>query len=66
MSHTDPHLIAEAVRTACLHAAREAHEQASISGLCGEGAWEAALGAIQTLDLDALLSDLTASSPPPR
>ncbi len=46
---------AEAVRMACLEAAITAYEQASISGLCGEGAWEVARGAIQTLDLKRLI-----------
>lgn len=48
---------AEAVRTACLEAAINAYEQASISGLCGEGAWEVARGAIQTLDLKRLIEE---------
>ncbi|HEV7165858.1 MAG TPA: acetyltransferase [Gammaproteobacteria bacterium] len=46
--------LAEAVRAACLKAAREAYEQAAMSGLCHEGAVEASLGAIQMLDLAAL------------
>ncbi|OGI40100.1 MAG: hypothetical protein A2140_01620 [Candidatus Muproteobacteria bacterium RBG_16_62_13] len=49
--------LAEAVRAACLEAASKAYEQASISGLCGEGAWEAARGAIQALDLGRLLKE---------
>lgn len=47
--------IAEAVRAACFQAAQEAYEQASISGLCHEGALEAALGAIRSLDTEPLL-----------
>ena len=43
--------VAEAVRAACIRAAQEAFEQASMSGLCCEGAWEVAVGAMQTLDL---------------
>jgi hypothetical protein len=50
--------LAEAVRTACVHAALEAHEDAGVRGLCQEGRWEAAVGAIQSLDLDRLLADL--------
>ena len=47
--------LAERVRAACLRAAAEAHERAAISGLCGEGAWGAAIGAIQMLDLAPLV-----------
>lgn len=48
--------LAEAVRTACLKAAKEGYEQASASGLCHEGAVEASLGAVSMLDLKALLA----------
>lgn len=46
--------LAEAVRQACLDAAREGFESASLSGLCHEGAVEAALDAIRALDLEKL------------
>jgi len=49
---------AEAVRDACVRVWREAFEQASLSGLCAEGAAEAALGAVRSLDLATV-------SPPP-
>lgn len=45
----------EIVRAACLHAARRAYDEAMQSGLCAEGALEAALGAIEMLDLDEIL-----------
>lgn len=45
---------AEAVRAACIQAAVEGYENASISGLCAEGAFEAAISAIRMLDLSAL------------
>lgn len=48
--------IAEAVRQACLEAAREAYEQAALAGLCHEGAVEASLDAIRALKLDDLLA----------
>lgn len=48
--------LAEAVRSACLEAARKAYEDAGMSGLCAEGRWELALQAIRELDLEALLS----------
>ena len=47
--------LVEAVRQACLEAARESFESASLSGLCHEGAVEAALDAIRALDLDKIL-----------
>jgi hypothetical protein len=43
--------VAAAVRAACLRAAQDAYEQAASDGLCHEGAWEAALDAIRSLDL---------------
>lgn len=45
------HELMEAVRRACIQAALAAYEDAGISGLCAEGRWEAAVGAIQSLDL---------------
>lgn len=48
------HELAEAVREACIRAAIDGYERASISGLCGEGAFEAAVSAIRMVDLDAL------------
>lgn len=44
--------LAEDVRAACLAAMREAYDQAAMSGLCCEGAFECAVGAIETLDLE--------------
>ena len=55
----DRRRIALAVREACVRAAQEGFEQAAISGLCGEGALEAALGAVRMLDVDAVLAALT-------
>ncbi|HRO58094.1 MAG TPA: hypothetical protein PK177_02840, partial [Burkholderiaceae bacterium] len=39
-----------AIRDACVDAALEAWESAGISGLCAEGRWEVAIGAIRSLD----------------
>lgn len=50
--------LARAVREACLQAALQAHEDAGISGLCHEGRWEIAVGAIRDLDLDAVLAEV--------
>ena len=46
---------AEMVREACLKAARDAYENAGISGLCEEGRWECAVAAIRSLDLQAII-----------
>lgn len=50
--------LAEAVRQACLEAAKQGYEEAAQSGVCHEGAVEAALGAIKMVDLKALLAEL--------
>lgn len=47
-------ILAEAVRAACLDAARLAYEDAGIRGLCAEGRWEAALAAIRHVDLSGI------------
>lgn len=49
--------IARIVQQACIQAASDAYENAAISGLCGEGALEAAIGAIRMLDLETVLDD---------
>lgn len=48
--------VAEAVRQACLDAARAGYEQAALAGLCHEGGMEASLDAIRALKLDELLT----------
>jgi len=47
--------LAEKVKEACIEAAKEGFQDASISGLCTEGAMEAAVGAIQKLDIQKIL-----------
>ena len=54
---TDPLIVAEAVRKACIDAALAAYEDAGISGLCAEGRWEAAVSAMQSFDLRGLAVD---------
>jgi hypothetical protein len=49
---------AEAVRRACIEAAEHAYEDAGMRGLCPEGRWEAALGAMRALDLGAVIDAL--------
>lgn len=47
---------AEKIRDACIKAAKEGFMDASISGLCTEGAMEAAISSIEMLDLEKILS----------
>jgi len=54
--------LAEAVRQACLNAAREGYENAGISGLCEEGRWECAVDAIRALDIEAVIAKLPEES----
>lgn len=48
-------LLAERIRQACLKAAKEGFREASMSGLCSEGAIEAAVGAIQSVDVEKIV-----------
>ncbi len=47
--------IAERVRRACLQAAQDSFREASLSGLCLEGAVEAAVGSIQSIKLEEIV-----------
>jgi hypothetical protein len=49
--------LAKRLRDACLAAVIEAYEDAGLQGLCAEGRWEAAVGALRTLDLTALVRE---------
>jgi hypothetical protein len=51
---SDAQALAERVRAACIEAALQAYEDAGLQGLCAEGRWEVAVGAMRTLDLQAL------------
>ena len=48
-------LLAVEVRNACIEAAREGFMDASMSGLCTEGTMEAAISAIQKLDIEKIV-----------
>lgn len=50
--------LAETVRAACIQAALDGYENASISGLCHEGAWECAVDAIRSLNIKAILEQM--------
>jgi hypothetical protein len=58
MTQEEDKRLAEAVREACLKAAREGYEQAAMSGLCHEGAVEASLDAVLMLDIAALVEQV--------
>ncbi|MCB9135865.1 MAG: acetyltransferase [Anaerolineales bacterium] len=51
----------EAVRQACVQAAQAAYEDARMSGLCHESAWECAVDAIRALDLNRVVDLHTAT-----
>ena len=51
----EQHRLAEAVRAACIRAALAGYEDAGMSGLCHEGAWERAIDAIRELKLEAII-----------
>lgn len=57
MSDSRSRRIAERVRTACIRTALEGYEAAAISGLCKDGAWEAAVDAMRMLDVAALAAE---------
>lgn len=48
--------LAKEVRETCLEAAKDGFREASMSGLCSEGAIEAAVGSIQSVDLNKVIS----------
>lgn len=47
--------VAEAVLKECRRTLLENYESGGISGLCEEGRWELAVGAVQTLDLKTII-----------
>ena len=59
------HAAAEAARQACIAAALAAYEDAGVLGLCAEGRWEAAISAMQSLELRNIAADRTGPSTTP-
>ena len=49
--------LSEKIRKACIQASREGYHEASMSGLCSEGAMEAGISAIQSLNIQTIISD---------
>ena len=56
-THINLDNFAKRIRDACLEAVLQEYEDAGVQGLCAEGRWEAAVGALQTLDLAPLLRE---------
>ncbi len=65
---TEPHKLAETIRAACIQAALDGYEDARMRGLCHEGAWECAIDAIRSLNINAILEQMAADlmDGPPR
>lgn len=57
MTNEEQYQLAEKVKEACIEAAKEGFQDASISGLCTEGAMEAAVSSIQKLDMQKILDE---------
>lgn len=55
--------LAEAVRETCVRAALDGYEQAGMSGLCGEGRWEMAVDAMQSMKLDDVVQAIAQQLP---
>lgn len=51
-------VLAGRVRDECVQTALAAYENASISGLCGEGAFEAAISAMRMMDINAIVEHM--------
>jgi len=50
--------IAETIKQNCVKILKQSYEQAGISGLCGEGQWEVAIGLLEHVDQATLLKAL--------
>lgn len=66
ISHSDEMLrrLARAVQQICVETALRAYEEAKMSGLCQEGAWELAVDAMRTVNLDEIVRGVTAGRVP--
>ena len=59
----DSERLATAVRDACVQVAVAAYEDAAMSGLCHEGAWECAVDAMCSLNVGQLIAGLQKERP---
>ena len=50
--------LAEDLRNIFIKTAIEKYENASISGLCAEGAWEAAIDGVKNLNLNEIITEI--------
>lgn len=57
MNNQERYQLAKNVKEACIQAAKEGFRDASMSGLCNEGAMEAAVSAIQRLELNKIIKE---------
>lgn len=57
MNNQERYQLAKNVKEACIQAAKEGFQDASMSGLCNEGAMEAAVSAIQRLELNKIIKE---------
>ncbi|MES2207604.1 MAG: acetyltransferase [Pseudomonadota bacterium] len=55
ISYSIKQRIAQKIKEACIEAALTGFENASMSGLCHEGACEAAISAIRNVDIEYIL-----------
>ncbi len=55
ISSDDARSLARSTVESCVAAAQQAYEDAKISGLCDEGAWEVAIGAIRSVNVDRIV-----------
>lgn len=51
--------LAETIRQICMNAARDGFEEASLAGLCTEGAIDYAVDAIRKIDLNKIIDGLS-------
>ena len=58
----EPEDFAKRIRDACLEAVLQAYEDAGVQGLCAEGRWEAAVGALKAVELAPLLREFKQQS----
>lgn len=58
LSKEEQRKLAELIKGKCIRVALEAYEQASISGLCHEGAWEFAIDSMKNIKIEDLLKKL--------